>query len=56
MKPIIKSAAAKFTTKQLNGVRKFLFGSKTTAKMTRMFPGILVSINIMDNEAVINDA
>jgi hypothetical protein len=45
--PTIKSAIAKLTTNQLKGVRRFLFGSKTTAKIIRIFPGIFVRVNKM---------
>ena len=40
--PEIKSAIARFTTNQLNGIRKFLFGSRTRAKMMRMLPETLM--------------
>ena len=55
MKPTIKSAVAKFITNQLKGVRKFLLGSRTTARIMKMLPGILVRISIKDILADIND-
>ena len=44
MKPTIKSAVAKFTTNQLNRVRRFLFGLRATAYTMRILLGILVRI------------
>ena len=55
MKTTIKSAVAKFISNQLKGVRKFLFGSKTTAKIMRMLPGILMRINKITTLADVND-
>ena len=55
METTIESAVAKFTSNQLKGVRKFLFGSKTTARMMKMLPGILASINKITTLADVND-
>jgi hypothetical protein len=39
--PVIRSAAAKFTINQLNGLRRFLFGSNATDSIMRIFPKTL---------------
>ena len=36
--PTTRSATAMFTINQLNGVRRFLFGSNTTARTMSTFP------------------
>ena len=53
MNPAIKSAVAKFTTSQLNGVRRFLFGSNATAKIMRLFPRIFERNRILETAVVI---
>jgi hypothetical protein len=53
MVPVIRSAAAKFTINQLNGVRRFLFGSNATNRITRIFPRILKKDRIREMPVVI---
>ena len=51
--PAIRSAAAKFTINQLNGLRRFLLGSKTTARIMRMLPTMLVRDRIREMTVVV---
>ena len=46
---------AEFTTNQLNGALIFLFGSKTTARIIKIFPSILVIVKTMDKLVVMKD-
>jgi hypothetical protein len=55
MVPAIRSATAKFTINQLNGVRRFLFGSNATARIMRIFPRILTKDRIREMPAVRTD-
>jgi hypothetical protein len=51
--PVIRSAAAKFTISQLNGVRRFLFGSNTTDRIMRIFPRTFKKHRIRQTQVVI---
>jgi len=49
--PTIKSAAAKFATRKLNGDRRFRLGSIMTARSTRKLPVTVVAVRTEQNVA-----
>ena len=53
--PTIRSVTARFATKRVKGLRRFLFGSNRTAKMTIRFPGTVAIMNIMASTMVVSD-
>lgn len=53
--PTIRSVTARLAIKRVNGLRRFLFGSSRTAKMTIRFPGTVAITKIMAITIVVMD-
>jgi len=55
-RPTTRSAAEMFSKKRLNGERKVLNGSLTTATQIRRFPGTVINTRSEDTAEVTNES